>query len=168
MDLLVSLLLNAKEQYSEGLSIASHCYQAAQLAKRQGARKAVVLSALFHDCGHLFAHDDTNGCGAAAHAEVGARVLRLFGLDADICELVRHHANAKRYLASIEKNYLDRLSEASRITLVAQGGCMAPDEIAEFEQHPLFREILALRRFDDAAKNTNAPEPTRAQLLALL
>lgn len=167
MDLLVNLLLNSKDEYSEGLSTAAHCYQAAALAKRAGARSAVIMAALFHDIGHAFAQDDTNGCGAAAHAQVGGRVLRLFGFHQDVCELVRQHANAKRYLTAIDIGYLERLSPASRITLTAQGGPMGPDEVRSFEQHPLFREILALRRFDDAAKDTSAPDPTRAKMFAL-
>ena len=167
-ELLVNLLINSKDEYSEGLSTACHSYQAASLAKRAGARSAVILATLFHDIGHAFAPDDTDGCGAAAHAQVGARVLHLLGFNRDVCELVRQHANAKRYLVAIDQGYASRLSPASRVTLKAQGGPMRPSEIREFEQLPLFIEMLQLRRYDDAAKDTSAPEPTRAQMLALV
>ncbi len=167
-ELLINLLLNCQQDYAEGLSTASHCYQAALMAKRCGARQSVILAALFHDIGHMFAIDDTNGCGAANHGKIGSHVLNLFGLDADVCELVRHHANAKRYLVKIDSEYAARLSPASRVTLKAQGGPMSETEAHAFEQHPLFKEILALRMYDDAAKDTRTQEPTRAAMLALV
>ena len=166
-ELLVNLLLNCKHEYSEGISTASHSYQAALLASRAGASRVVVLASLFHDIGHMFAEDDTGGCGAADHSSASASVLRHFGFEDAVCTLVQEHANAKRYLVSIDRGYAERLSPASRVTLAAQGGPMGCEERARFENHPFFSEILALRRFDDAAKRV-LPEPTRAEMLSLL
>ena len=167
MDLLINLVLNYKQQYSEGISTTSHVYQAALLAHKAGASRFVVLSAMFHDIGHIFCQDDTNGCGASNHASVGARVLRFFGIDEKVCDLVEQHANAKRYLVATDKKYADKLSPASRITLAAQGGPMDKLEQRKFEKHKLFKEIIALRRFDDAAKNVIS-EPTREDIMALV
>jgi len=167
-ELLVNLLINCEMDYQEGLSTTSHCYQAAKLAKQAGAKRIVILAALFHDIGHVFCVDDTEGCGASNHGEVGATVLSFFGFREEICELVRQHAKAKRYLVTIDKNYGKRLSPASRKTLAHQGGPLTFEEAREFQQHPLFHDIIALRRFDDAAKDTSLPEPSREDILSLL
>ena len=44
------------------------------------------------------------------------------------------------------------MSVASQGTLKNQGGPMTEDEAEEFEKHPDFEAILAMRKWDDSAK----------------
>jgi predicted HD phosphohydrolase len=65
---------------------------------------------------------------------------------------VRLHVAAKRYLATLEPGYFDRLSAASHLSLKLQGGLMAPDEALAFAAVPFSKEAIALRRWDDEGK----------------
>jgi predicted HD phosphohydrolase len=62
------------------------------------------------------------------------------------------HADAKRYLCSIEPGYHATLSPASQHTLTLQGGLMSPEAITRHAAHPWFADALRLRRWDDLAK----------------
>jgi len=66
--------------------------------------------------------------------------------------LVRMHADAKRYLCTVEPHYRDGLTETSRYTLDLQGGLMTPDQVRAAGAHPWLSDALALRRWDDRAK----------------
>lgn len=47
-------------------------------------------------------------------------------------EIVKNHVNAKRYLVTKNPEYYDKLSEASKGTLVHQGGKMNEEEFNKF------------------------------------
>ena len=69
-------------------------------------------------------------------------------------EPVRLHVAAKRYLCATEPGYFGLLSQESVRTLVAAG---RPDdarsEAAAFEALPFAAEAVAVRRWDDEAKD---------------
>ena len=67
------------------------------------------------------------------------------------------HVQAKRYLTFKFPDYYNELSEASKNTLVFQGGIMTEAEAARFENDPDFQNIIELRRWDELAKETNVP-----------
>ena len=84
-------------------------------------------------------------------SELGARWLaRAFG--EEICEPVRLHVPAKRYLCASDAGYVARLSAASVHTLKLQGGPMAAHEVAQFESERYWREAVQVRRWDDQGK----------------
>jgi predicted HD phosphohydrolase len=60
--------------------------------------------------------------------------------------------DAKRYLCATDASYLALLSEASRQSLVLQGGPCDPAEVRSMEADPFFESAVLLRRWDDAAK----------------
>ena len=138
----------------------SHMLQAAELAAKDPDihTDAAILSALFHDVGHLlmFEHDTTKGLmggyGLKHHEHAGADYLRAFGLPFEVHEPVRLHVDAKRYLCAADPSYYATLTKASQVTLGYQGGPMTDQEAKNFEAHPLFENAVALRRWDDAAK----------------
>lgn len=139
----------------EPVSQLAHAQQAALLAKNAGASNAVVLGAFFHDIGHLCAPDGSpqmDGLGVLEHESVGASFLRDCGVYGTVSELVELHVQAKRYLCWRSSDYEARLSSASRGTLLHQGGVMDAVEAESFERHPLFKDILRLRAWDEAAK----------------
>jgi len=94
--------------------------------------------------------------GCPDHAAVGAALVEPL-LGARVAELVGGHADAKRYLVTVEPSYADGLSENSTFTLIGQGGAMDVDEVATFAARHELRALLALRRADDAAKVPEAP-----------
>lgn len=156
MDNVIGLLSTASGQYfGEDVTQLEHALQCAYLARAAGAEEDVVLAALLHDIGHLVAEGDE--LGNPDHDQLGATYLESLGYGGTLVELVAQHVQAKRYLTATNPEYLARLSVASRQTLELQGGPMTPEEAAEFAEHPLFRDVLRLRAWDEEAKVPELP-----------
>lgn len=151
VDDVIRLLSIASGQYfGEDVTQLEHALQCAHLAHAAGAEENVVLAALLHDIGHLVAEGDE--WGNPDHDQLGAAYLESLGYGGTLIELVAQHVQAKRYLTATNPEYLARLSPASRQTLKLQGGPMTPEEAGDFAKHPLFRDALRLRAWDEAAK----------------
>lgn len=144
------------EPYGESITQVEHALQCAALARDEHASDAMIVAALFHDVGHLvvniqsgpdLAIDDVDD----DHEAVGARILSpLFG--PAVSQPVSLHVTAKRWRCTCEPAYYDRLSEASKLSLKAQGGLMSDEDCLRFEEHPGFPDALALRTWDDEGK----------------
>lgn len=148
-----------KEYLGEPVTQAGHMLQAGWLARTAGAEPALVAAALLHDVGHfhgaLSGLDLMNGIDNR-HSDTGAAWLaQWFG--PEVTEPVRLHVAAKRFLCAVEPDYSAKLSPASVYTLSLQGGPMGHDEVADFEASPYARQAVAVRRWDDAAKDAEAP-----------
>lgn len=150
---------NGKSDYvGEPVSQEEHALQAAELAERSGLGPEAVIAALLHDCGHLLGleegakYERMDDCGVMDHEGLGGRWLRELGFSEKVASLVARHVDAKRYLCCVQPGYHDKLSEASKTTLGFQGGPMTPEEAKHFEQDELFRIIIAMRHWDEAAK----------------
>ncbi|SFU70047.1 MULTISPECIES: phosphonate degradation HD-domain oxygenase [Pseudomonas] len=143
----------------EPVSQLEHMSQAAQLAMAEGVDDEVVLAAFFHDIGHLCGQGGENmdGYGVVSHERLGADYLRRAGFSERMAKLVEYHVQAKRYLTFVQPDYYARLSEASRRTLVYQGGVMSAEEARAFEQDPLCAVSLRMRHWDEQAKGVNVP-----------
>ena len=149
----------------EDVTMIEHQLQAGALAACSGASDALVVAALLHDVGHMVGEQDAAVAMAdnvdAHHDVVGARWLaHWFG--PDVTEPVRLHVAAKRYLVTAEPDYAARLSAASVHTLRLQGGPMSVAETAEFVALPHAAGAIALRRFDEAAKDAAISAPPLA------
>lgn len=175
MDFVANLIgffnANAQNTYiGEPITQLEHALQTAQAAIRHKARDELVTAALLHDIGH-FLHSYDEFCADddidSQHEMMGEQFLRRY-FKADVAELVKHHVNAKRYLSGVDPEYIKNLSEASLHSLSLQGGAMNPAEIKEFSSHPLFNEIILLRRWDDAAKIPNRMLPDIASFQPIL
>ena len=126
--------------------------QAGALAEAAGAQSPLVAAALLHDIGHLRSEADSR------HGEAGARWLsRWFG--EAVTEPVRLHVAAKRYLCAAEAGYFGLLSAESARTLSLQGGPMSAAETAAFEALPHAHDAVAVRRWDDQAKDPAVTPP---------
>ncbi len=152
------------EEYSgEKVSQLEHMVQAAQLAQAQGYDDDVVLAAFLHDIGHiaekLSPHNAMDGFGIRDHETIGADFLSERGFSHRVTRLVASHVAAKRYLTLRDSSYYNQLSEASKRTLEFQGGPMSDEEADRLEEDKLFREIIQMRRWDEAAKIENQPIP---------
>ncbi|MFC3417854.1 HD domain-containing protein [Algoriphagus hitonicola] len=163
LDLIFNLYdKHGNEDYiGEPVSQLEHMYQSALLAQSEGRDEQVVLAAFFHDIGHLITHliktDSMSGFGVKRHEIIGANFLRELGFPEKIALLVENHVQAKRYLTFISPDYYQLLSEASRQTLRYQGGPMNEKEAQDFENHELFKLSLAMRKWDEEAKEENIP-----------
>jgi [1-hydroxy-2-(trimethylamino)ethyl]phosphonate dioxygenase len=140
--------------FGERVSMAEHGLQAAHFAQLERAPEALVVAALLHDIGHLLeaAPDEIDEWTLdARHEEIGARWLARH-FDAALCEPVRLHVPAKRYLCATDADYSARLSSASVHTLKLQGGPMSAGELARFEAEAFWRDAVRLRQWDDQGK----------------
>ena len=151
-----------------------HAVQAAWHARRLGGSPCLVAAALLHDVGHMVHELGEHPAAAGVddrHEDVGAAWLaRAFG--AAVVEPVRLHVAAKRYLCATEPGYLARLSRDSVESLALQGGPMSPTQVDAFRRNPWWRDAVALRRLDAAAKDPLGPQPPfatfREELVAAL
>jgi 2-amino-1-hydroxyethylphosphonate dioxygenase (glycine-forming) len=151
------------EDYAgEEITQLEHACQAAQLASENGHDEEVILAAFLHDLGHLLSddeEDDMDGFGVKDHEGVGAEFLKQRGFSDRVSTLVNSHVDAKRYLCFANKRYYDNLSEASKMTLLFQGGPMNETEAKSFEANPLKNLIIKMRTWDEQAKVTDVPVP---------
>jgi len=188
-------LLNDKGQddyIGEPVSQLAHSLQAAHFAKQSHADDETVIAALLHDIGHFLpaaevraiAHevrhmklpgDDSTsnaGVGRVGHERIGQEFLRRFGFSEKVSALVGSHVDAKRYLCAVDPGYHDTLSEASKKSLIFQGGPMKGVELAQWSANPWRDEMCALRKWDDAAKvvglEVDGPEAYREMITRLL
>jgi gamma-butyrobetaine dioxygenase len=159
----------AADYLGEPVTVAQHLLQAAALAATAGAEPALVAAALLHDAGHLRGDDpladeaELSGRELMAgadndHGERGAAWLARW-FPAAVTEPVRLHVAAKRYLCAAEPGYFDLLSQASVYTLSLQGGPMTAAEAAAFASAPYAADAIAVRRWDEAAKDPAADAP---------
>jgi phosphonate degradation associated HDIG domain protein len=152
----------------EAVSQLEHALQAADLAEQAGARPELIVAALLHDIGHLL-HDlpedaPDNGVDDVHERLGNAWLRRSFG--PDVCDPVRQHVAAKRYLCAVDSDYQQSLSSPSLQSLQLQGGPMDADEVSQFEAEPSFRDYVEVRRWDDQAKVPGLATPPLEHFLS--
>jgi predicted HD phosphohydrolase len=76
-----------------------------------------------------------------------------------VTEPIRLHVAAKRYLCAVGPDYCATLSPASRHTLSVQCGPMSPEAVRRFHDHPRRAHAVALRLWDDLAKDPHLAAP---------
>lgn len=196
LDPLAALLdgCGAAEYLGEEVTMAAHMLQAGALAEAAGAPPHLVAAALLHDVGHFGGpgtgarpadggehgengenrehgehgeHAEHGAYGDTRHSHTGADLLaRWFG--PEVTEPVRLHVAAKRYLCAVEPGYRAGLSAASEQTLRLQGGPMTGPEAAAFARLPHAADAVAVRRWDEQAKEPGAATPEFGHFLPLL
>lgn len=166
-------LLEGKGQRRYGLSGVNqlqHALQAALLAEEAGCAPSLIAAALLHDIGHMVHGLGDNPAADGVddrHEALGhAYLTTLFG--PEVCEPVRLHVAAKRYLCGTEADYFGRLAPDSVRSLALQGGPMSAAEIAAFRALPYADDAVKLRRFDEAAKVKGLPTPPVAHFMPYL
>jgi len=151
----------ARRYGGEQVSQLAHALQCATLAEREEAASHLIAAALLHDIGHLVGDGDA-GLAAkgidARHEDVGAAFLQQW-FDDDVCQAVRLHVDAKRYLCHAEADYFDGLSPASVRSLEVQGGPMSAQEAAAYMAHPQAEAANRVRRWDDWGKDADMVTP---------
>lgn len=139
----------------EAVTQLEHALQCAALAQGEAAGGELVTAALLHDIYHLAeSADDT----VLPHDRMGAQMLSSLFTPA-VTEPIRLHVNAKRYLCAVEPQYWSWLSEASKQSLMWQGGPFSADQAQAFIGQPYAKDAVRLRRWDDAAKIVGKETP---------
>lgn len=158
------------EYGGESVTQLEHALQCSYLAEQAGATTELVVAALLHDIGHLLHElpDDAPEQGIDDHHEnSGYRFLQKHFSKA-VTEPVRQHVAAKRYLVSVDSEYLSQLSEPSLISLKLQGGLMSPKEQQDFTTGEYWQDSVRLRRWDDLAKVIDLQTPDLQHYLPMV
>lgn len=145
----------------EQVSQLAHALQCANWAQAADASDGLVAAALLHDIGHLIQRPPEVALAESAddrHETRGADYLAQWFPEA-VTEPIRLHVLAKRYLCTTEPGYFDRLSQASVHSLALQGGPFDADQARAFIAQPFAEDAVRLRRWDEAAKDPEAPLP---------
>lgn len=151
----------------EGVSQLEHAWQCGNLAKQSGASSQLQLAAWLHDIGHLlskkegspttYGHDDR-------HEQTGGNFLANLFSD-EVAQPILLHVLAKRYLVATQPEYLETLSLDSIRSLELQGGPLSTAECERFITLPYAQEAIALRGWDDLAKDAQLPTPQPQALI---
>lgn len=158
----------ASEYGGEAVTQEEHALQSALLAEQAGATPQLILASLLHDVGHLLHNlaDDAPDQGVDdVHEHLGNRWLQRYFTPA-VCEPVKNHVAAKRYLCAVDPAYMAELSPPSIQSLALQGGPFDVTEVQKFETEPFFKESVQLRRWDDTAKIVGLETPDVAHYLS--
>ena len=153
----------------EAISQQQHALQCAHLAEKAGGSAELVAAALLHDLGHLLAPRSSaqTPVGDDLHQYMAIPFLR-GSFPAAVLEPIRMHVDAKRYLCHVDKLYWAALSPASQRSLVLQGGAFSDDAAAVFLAKPFANDAVAVRRWDDCAKDPAAKTPGWAHYALVL
>lgn len=155
---------------SEAINQQQHALQCAHLAERSGASPELIAAALLHDLGHLLAASRETPKAAGVddlHQYLALPFLRGLFPDA-VLEPIRMHVDAKRYLCHVDRHYWAGLSPASQRSLALQGGPFSDGEAAAFIAQAFAADAVALRRWDDCAKDPSATPPAWAHYAGVL
>ena len=172
LDLLEELFAEqgSAEYLGEAVTQAEHMLQAGALAEAAGASASLVAATLLHDIGHFRGEITGRDLMAGTdnrHSHTGAEWLAgWFG--PAVTEPIRLHVDAKRYLCAVEPGYFALLSPASVHTLAVQGGPMTSAQAEAFAARPYGQDAVRLRRWDEAAKDPDAPTPEFGHFRPLL
>jgi len=157
------------EQYSgEPVTQLQHALQTAALAEAAGADDELVTAALLHDLGHLLQDlGDTPTLRGVDDLHQYAALPFLRGLFSDrVLGAIAGHVDAKRYLCSARPGYLATLSADSQRSLLLQGGVFNAAQAADFIAKPGAAAAVALRLWDDLAKDASMATPDLTHYLA--
>lgn len=159
------LRYRAKGLYGgEAVTQLEHALQCAALAQGEGAPAELITAALLHDIYHLAEGvDDT----VLPHDRMGAQMLSTLFTPA-VTEPVRLHVEAKRYLCAVDPQYWSGLSEASKRSLMWQGGSFSPEGATAFIRQPYASDAVRLRRWDDAAKIAGKATPPLDEFIPIM
>ncbi|BAO88013.1 phosphonate degradation HD-domain oxygenase [Caballeronia cordobensis] len=153
----------------EPVTQLQHALQSATLAEAAGASRELVVAALLHDLGHLLnlqgATPSERGIDDL-HQYYALPFLRPLFSDA-VLEPIRLHVDAKRCLCAIDPSYYARLSADSVRSLQLQGGILGDEAAQAFLSKPYAQDAIALRRWDDEAKEAHRVTPELPYFLAM-
>lgn len=167
----------ASDYVGEPVSQQAHAIQCAMHAEAAFPEdKELIVGCFLHDIGHLMGIENPNlvkledetdkpqnadntvnaammgDCGCRQHERIGRDWALENGLGQKVAAIIEGHVRAKRYLVTKYDQYYNKLSDASKTTLMYQGGKLTEEEVLSFEKDQWFELHLKVRDFDDKAK----------------
>lgn len=133
----------------EQVTQLEHALQTADMVVSRKLSEHLIVSALFHDIGHLIYNGEKFWDNR--HQYSGSKLLEDY-FPQSIWMPVHLHVEAKRYMCR-DNDYFKLLSDESKRSLILQGGIMNDAECVEFENNVFFNDAIALRYCDDNAKS---------------
>ncbi|CAK7205777.1 hypothetical protein SEUCBS139899_008556 [Sporothrix eucalyptigena] len=174
VDYIVSVLSTSENTpyIGEPISQLQHSLQCAARAAEAvpPVDEATQVAALLHDIGQFAPAKDlralsattkienlggqpaSQSVGRVGHETLGGQFLLALGFSQKVARLVASHVAAKRYLCAVDASYMAKLSEASKRSLMYQGGPMSDSERDAFGAEAWCAEKCQLRQWDDEAK----------------
>lgn len=150
----------AEGYYGEAVTQQEHAIQTAMQGEAEGAPEPLIIAGLLHDIGHLLHNlgEDIAEQGIDTQHEVmGASYLKQWFGPA-VTEPIKLHVPAKRAMC-LDKAYMEKLSDASKLSLKLQGGPFTKEEADNFMKNPYAKDAIRLRHWDDEAKRTDLVMP---------
>lgn len=148
-----------KYMIGEPITQIQHAIQTCQYIKKTGGCESLQVAGLLHDIGHLVQTYNNPEDGVDdKHEIIGSQWLKDRGFGPGVYEPIKNHVDSKKYLCAKIDSYIDTLTDASRCTLLLQGGIMSETQMKIFENERYFKESLILREADDSGKNINITE----------
>jgi predicted HD phosphohydrolase len=145
----------------EAIDSLSHALQCAGYALRSGSDDEMIVACAFHDVG--VAPSLRERYGSLGH-ETSAYFFLLERFSFRVAWLAGSHVDALRYLAARVPGYVQRLSPGSSKVLMDSGGPLVAAHLDAFDTHPWRADALALRAWDEAAKDPEAVTPSIAEI----
>lgn len=144
----------------EGVTQLEHAIQCAeQAAKEFPDSNEIIVGAFLHNIGNLLKIRDNkeslNGLELVKYEEIGSKFLEKMGFSKRITSLGKNKVLAKRYLVTLDPEYLINLSDSSKETFKMQGGILSLEEKRVFETLQDKELFLRMRVWDDKAKSNN-------------
>lgn len=156
--------------FGEGVSQIEHAWQCGQLAKTNSASLELQLAAWLHDIGHLLSKEGETPTLKGhndRHELVGSNFLKHLFPEAVFAPIALH-VEAKRYLIATDSSYSEKLSSDSIRSLALQGGPLSIEECQNFLSKPFALDAIALRRWDDQAKDSECSLLSKEEVLSEL
>ena len=146
------------KNYDLHINHLQHALQTTQLSKNNGDSESFQLSCFLHDIGHLLLDENNKNPDFLKkdlkHETIGFNYLKKY-FDLSITKPIMFHVLAKRYLCSIDQNYYQNLSQASKKSFLIQGGYLDNQLQQNLENNSLFINAVQLRKYEDYSKNNN-------------
>jgi len=155
-------------QYSgEPVTQLQHALQTAWLAEQAGAGDQLVTASLLHDLGHLLNEQgETPTLRGVDDVHQYFALPFLRGLFPEpVLNPIKLHVDAKRYLCQVRPGYWAALSDDSKRSLTLQGGVYSAEACAAFIVQPGADDAVALRQWDDQAKQASLLTPPLSHFL---
>ncbi|OAQ98093.1 hypothetical protein LLEC1_00798 [Akanthomyces lecanii] len=115
-------VLDASERLLDAARRRTHAIRRAA-ARHWPIHAAANLRALTGDAAkNLGRQASAQSVGRVGHETLGGAMLLALGFPEKVARLVESHVASKRYLCAVDASYYDKLSEASKRSLINQGG----------------------------------------------
>ena len=159
-EILEMYINNGHKNYDKHITHLEHALQTTELAKKNNESEEFQLACFLHDIGHLILNEHNTNKHFLnkdlKHESVAFKYLNNF-FPSSITHPIMHHVLAKRYLCTIDDNYYESLSSASKKSFIIQGGKIDNDFLDILKTNEKFSNAVKMRKYEDLSKIEKTP-----------